>query len=133
MKILLIHNYYGSAAPSGENTVFLAEKELLQSYGHEVIEYTTHSDSIRKLGIAGSIIGAAGVPWNFFHFTRVQNILKREKPDVMHVHNTFPLLSPAIFYASKNTKTTLFYCHIVSAMTQKKKPVRITYRLLFSS
>ena len=40
MRILLVHNFYGSAAPSGENQVFEAEKTLLQSRGHEVAEFT---------------------------------------------------------------------------------------------
>ena len=39
MKILLIHNYYGSSAPSGENKVFEAEKAMLEKHGHEVGYY----------------------------------------------------------------------------------------------
>jgi hypothetical protein len=50
---LLVHNFYGSAAPSGENQVFEAEKALLQSRGHEVAEFTRHSDEIR-----GQVFGA---------------------------------------------------------------------------
>jgi hypothetical protein len=34
MKIVLVHNFYRSSAPSGENTVFLAGKELLEQHGH---------------------------------------------------------------------------------------------------
>ena len=38
MKILLIHNYYGSSAPSGENKVFEAERAMLEKQEH-VVEY----------------------------------------------------------------------------------------------
>jgi len=47
LKILLAHNYYGSAAPSGENQVFEAERQLLLRHGHPVETFTRHSDEIR--------------------------------------------------------------------------------------
>ena len=47
MKILLVHNFYGSSAPSGENKVFEAEKAMLERHGHEVMVYARHSDEIR--------------------------------------------------------------------------------------
>ena len=50
MRILLVHNYYGSSAPSGENKVFEAEKAMLERHGHEVEVYTRHSDEIRGTG-----------------------------------------------------------------------------------
>ena len=105
MKILLVHNYYGSAAPSGENTVYAAERELLRQHGHTVIEFTRHSDEIINRGIFGTIQGALGTPWNPFSKLALQSVLEKEKPDVMHVHNTFPLLSPSIFHATKGLHT----------------------------
>ena len=105
MKILLVHNFYGSSAPSGENTVYAAERELLRQHGHTVIEFTRHSDEIINRGIFGSIQGALATPWNPFSKRALQAVLEKEKPDVMHVHNTFPLLSPSIFYATKGFRT----------------------------
>jgi glycosyltransferase involved in cell wall biosynthesis len=105
MKILLVHNFYGSAAPSGENTVFNAEMEMLQNHDHEVCLYTTSSDSIRKMGRAGTLLGAIGTPWNPIHLRRLKKILLFGGFDIMHVHNTFPLLSPAIFFAAPETAT----------------------------
>ena len=66
MKLLLVHNYYGSEAPSGENSVFVTEKKLLEDLGHEVIEFVRHSDEIRNQGIWGTIKGALSTPWNPF-------------------------------------------------------------------
>jgi len=105
LKILLVHNFYGSSAPSGENTAFLAEKEMLKKFGHEIVEYTTNSDFLRAKGLVGNIIGALGVPWNPYHLYKVRKLLVKEKPDIMHVNNTFPILSPSIFHATKNTNT----------------------------
>ena len=105
MKILLVHNFYGSAAPSGENTVYLAERELLRSRGHEVLEFTRNSDEIRARGALGIVQGALATPWNPFSAARLRRVLERERPDIMHVHNTFPLLSPAVFHATGGLPT----------------------------
>lgn len=105
MKILLIHNYYGSSAPSGENTVFESELDLLRSNGHQVIPYTRHSDEIRRQGIWGMMKGALSTPWNCFAVQKLRRVLAAEKPDVMHVHNSFPLFPPGIFHAAGGTTT----------------------------
>lgn len=103
MRILLAHNFYGSAAPSGENQVFETERTLLQSRGHEVAEYTRHSDEIRGQGAWGAIKGAAATPWNPWAARAIRKVVARFRPDVVHVHNTFPLISPAIFHALAGT------------------------------
>jgi len=99
MKILLVHNFYGSAAPSGENQVFKAEGQMLRSRGHEVFEFTRQSDEIRAQGTWGAVKGALATPWNPWMTTALKSALVRHLPDVVHVHNTFPLLSPSIFHA----------------------------------
>ncbi|MDX9818274.1 MAG: glycosyltransferase family 4 protein [Desulfococcus multivorans] len=107
MKIVLAHNFYGSSAPSGENAVFLAERELLSQHGHEVIDFVRHSDDIRGSGVAGLVKGACSTPWNPFSKAALRQVLKKQKPDVLHVHNTFPLLSPSIFHAPHNFHTAV--------------------------
>lgn len=99
MRVLMVHNFYGSAAPSGENQVFEAEKALLQKNGHKVFEYTRHSDEIRAQGVIGMLRGAAATPWNPWGVRAIKREVERLRPDVVHVHNTFPLISPAIFHA----------------------------------
>jgi glycosyltransferase involved in cell wall biosynthesis len=125
MKILLAHNYYGSSAPSGENKVFLAERDLLKSRGHEVIEYTRHSDEIRNHGFGGTMRGAFSTPWNPFSQQKVLRILKDEEPDIMHAHNTFPLLSPAVFRAARGLRTaTVLTIHNYRIFCAAGIPVR---------
>lgn len=98
MRLLHVHNYYGSAAPSGENQVFEAESELLKQRGHTVGRFVRHSDTIRAKGGWGALQGALSTPWNSFAAAAIKSAVVEQLPAVVHVHNTFPLLSPSIFY-----------------------------------
>jgi glycosyltransferase involved in cell wall biosynthesis len=125
VKILLVHNFYGSSAPSGENSVFIAESELLRQHGHNVVEFTRHSDEIRKSGLGGIVRGALSAAWNPFMKRRLRRIIEKEQPDIMHVHNTFPLLSPAVFYAAKGFFTaTILTVHNYRIFCAAGIPVR---------
>lgn len=99
MRVLLIHNFYSSASPSGENQVFEAERALLLKHSHQVDVFTRHSDEIRAQGAMGVIKGALAAPWNPWSASAVVRAVEKSQPEVVHVHNTFPLISPAIFHA----------------------------------
>jgi glycosyltransferase involved in cell wall biosynthesis len=101
VKILLVHSFYGSTAPSGENSAYRAEADLLQSRGHSVIEFNRHSDEILQQGIYGTLKGAVSAVWNPFSLHALKRKLRETKPDIVHVHNTFPLLSPSVLYAPR--------------------------------
>lgn len=96
MKVLLAHNFYGSSAPSGENLVFELERDLLSRSGHEVHTFTRHSDDVRGSAF-GLLRGALATTWNPWTVRDVRAAVGRWAPDIVHVHNTFPLLSPSIF------------------------------------
>jgi hypothetical protein len=49
MKILMLHNFYQQ--PGGEDESFVAEAEVLEWHGHEVIRYTRHNDAIKDLRV----------------------------------------------------------------------------------
>jgi glycosyltransferase involved in cell wall biosynthesis len=96
MKILLAHNYYLN--PGGEDQVFAAEAEVLRAHGEEVCVYTIHNSriaSMGKLSLARSTI------WNSQVMSELGSILREFEPDVVHFHNTFPLISPAAYYAAR--------------------------------
>src|SRR6266550_2627380 len=97
MKLLLVHNRYRQ--PGGEDEVFLRQSELLRSAGHEVLEYTRHNDEIVDGGILSKANLAARTLWAWDSVARLRALLRREKPDLAHFHNTFPLISPAAYYA----------------------------------
>lgn len=99
MMILLVHNFYSSATPSGENGVYEAEKRLLESHAHEVSSFVRCSDEIIKKAGVGKLQGAFSTVWNPWMAKKIQADVDRLKPDVVHVHNTFPLISPSIFHA----------------------------------
>lgn len=115
MKVLLVHNYYGSAAPSGENVVFDAEQKLLRERGHDVLLFTRHSDQIRSknaFGTAvGAIRGALATPWNPASALALGRAVNDFQPDVVHAHNTFPLISPAIFGRVHRDAATVLTLH----------------------
>jgi len=107
MRLLLIHNYYGSDAPSGENVAFDAERKMLLGAGHEIQVYTRTSDEIRESGFLGLVRGGLATPWNFISARRVRSLVQNFNPHVVHVHNTFPLISPSIFPATKGAARVL--------------------------
>ena len=84
---------------------------LLESKGHEVELFSRHSDTIRARPVLGRIQGALATPWNPFSYRAIRQVVDDFKPDVVHVHNTFPLLSPAIFYAIGNRAARVLTLH----------------------
>lgn len=123
MRVLLVHNYYGSSAPSGENQVFEVERVMLQQHRVTVDVFTRHSDEIRgtKVKVEGE-----GERWTCRFLSKVRKLhglikealctvanpfaaralrqkIREFKPDVVHFHNTFPLISPLTIRAAKKS------------------------------
>jgi glycosyltransferase involved in cell wall biosynthesis len=96
MNIVLAHNYY--QYPGGEDQVFAAERLLLESHGHSVHLYTVHNDAVAQLKKPAL---ARATVWNPESYRDVRALLQRTQADILHVHNTLPLISPAIYYAAR--------------------------------
>lgn len=96
MKVLLCHAYYQQQG--GEDLSFEAEARLLESRGHEVIRYTLRNDIISQMN---PLVVAWKTIWNARVKRDVSRLLRDSRPDVMHCTNTFPLLSPAVYYAAR--------------------------------
>lgn len=99
MHVLVVHNRYASAQPSGENKVVDQEAELLRAAGHRVELFERRSDGIAERSLLGKAALPFLVPWNPAVRTELAARLRAERPDVVHVHNVFPLLSPAVLAA----------------------------------
>lgn len=97
MKVLLVHNYYQQAG--GEDQVVADEAWLLEHNGCEVIRYHRHNDEVAKLGRMQT---AAATLWSRRSYRELRGLIRREKPDVMHCHNLFPLISPAAWRAARD-------------------------------
>ena len=95
MKILLCHNYY--QRPGGEDQVFLDEGRLLESNGHDVVRYTAHNRDVDGMG---KLELACRTVYNRQAYRELRELIRREQPDLMHCHNTFPLISPAAYSAA---------------------------------
>ncbi|MFE5601699.1 glycosyltransferase [Streptomyces coelicoflavus] len=99
MHVLVVHNRYNSAQPSGENNVVDQEVALLRSAGHRVGVFERRSDDIAGRSLPGKVAVPLLVPWNPAVRRELAARLRAERPDVVHVHNVFPLLSPAVLAA----------------------------------
>jgi glycosyltransferase involved in cell wall biosynthesis len=97
MNILLVHNYYKLSG--GEDKVFESERNLLQDAGHTVLVYERHNRYIRIDSLHSKIRTAIETIWSKKSFRDIMFILKTKKPDIVHFHNTFPLISPAAYHA----------------------------------
>lgn len=97
MKILLVHNRYQIAG--GEDTVVRAEKSMLEDHGHDVS--LLESDNAEISGTRAQIKAGLGAIYSPGGRRRVAAELARFRPEVMHVHNFFPLLSPSIYSAAR--------------------------------
>ena len=100
-KVLLVHNYYRSITPGGEDNVFRQELELLRSGGLEVVTYTKHNDDVDEDDPRQVLRTAAGMPWAWPVYHELREVIQRERPDIAHFHNTFPLISPSAYAACK--------------------------------
>jgi glycosyltransferase involved in cell wall biosynthesis len=94
MKVLMVHNRYQQRG--GEDAVVDAEVRLLASNGIDVQRFDADNDAIQ--GVVSKVqvsLGQFGLP------TAAQSKFKAAlsgfRPDLVHVHNWFPTLSPSLF------------------------------------
>jgi glycosyltransferase involved in cell wall biosynthesis len=100
MKVLIAHNFYQQRG--GEDSVMEAEKRLLVSTHHEVLEYFRHNDEIRDYSFLQEIRLASGTLWAADTHRSLRRLLRDEKPTIAHFHNVLPLISPSAYYACKD-------------------------------
>ncbi len=101
MRIAIIHNAYHYRG--GEDSVVSFQAELLAAAGHEVHGFTVSNDDVFGCGRPVKALAAAmRSPWNRESYRRVKAFLDRCRPDVCHVHNWFPLLSPSVYGACRD-------------------------------
>lgn len=96
-KVLIIHNFYQQSG--GEDKVVEQESAMLRSRGIETEHYYVHNDSIQSRGLANMAKLAVEAAWSLPEFKRIKKLLLQVKPDVVHVHNFFPVISPSVYHA----------------------------------
>lgn len=98
----MVHNYY--QIPGGEDTVVANEKRMLEEHGHKVILYTRDNSELKEMGLFRKLLLPITTIFNPKTYFDVKQIIKKEKIDIVHVHNTLNLISPAVYYAAKAMK-----------------------------
>ncbi len=97
MRVLLVHNRYQRFG--GEDAVFESERDLLRGAGHDVEQFVRSNDEIRVLG---RLRAAVETPWSWSTYRDAGALIEAFKPDVVHCHNTFPLITPSIYFAAQS-------------------------------
>jgi len=95
LKIALVHNTYQQ--PGGEDVVFDQECSNLARAGHQVVVYRRSNFEIDGLGAFGRAALPARSVWSRQSRRVFAALLDRERPDIVHVHNTFVMISPSIY------------------------------------
>jgi glycosyltransferase involved in cell wall biosynthesis len=96
VRVLVVHNRYSSAAPSGENVSVANEVAWLRDAGVHVHTHEVSNDDVLGAGIAVKIRSAAEMAWSPSAAGRFDEVLDRVRPDVVHVNNLFPLLTASV-------------------------------------
>jgi glycosyltransferase involved in cell wall biosynthesis len=95
MNILFVHNAYQNFG--GEDAVVDSEIDLLRSRGHAVELYKRHNDELHAMPAATAALSAV---WSRRSAHEVNAACDSLQPDVIHVHNTFPLISPSVYWTA---------------------------------
>ena len=96
-NVIVVHNHY--QRPGGEDQVVGAEVALLQSFGHETQLFSLDNSAIAQMG---SLRLTRATFWNNDVYDTLRALFRKHAPLVAHFHNTFPLVSPAAYYAARD-------------------------------
>lgn len=99
-NVLLVHNRY--RIPGGEDIVVKNEKRMLESHGHKVVTYIKNNDDVKDKGFFSKIHLALNAIFSVNSYIEICRIIEKEKIDVIHVHNTVAIVSPAVYIAGIN-------------------------------
>lgn len=98
-KVLIVHNKYQHIG--GEYTVVESERLLLQSRGHEVLTYFRDNSELNNINILQKIYLLFNLLFNIKTYKDISRLIEVHKPDVCHVHNIIPLVSPSVYIVCK--------------------------------
>jgi len=102
MRILLVHNYTEGFATGGEGRVFEDEAQILEQNGHDVYKLFCSNSEATEANLFGKAKAFWYAPWSPDGYARVNRAIREHKPDIVHIHNFFLVLSPSIFQAAKD-------------------------------
>lgn len=101
-NVLIVHNYY--QIPGGEDTVVANEKKMLEDHGHKVVLYSRNNSEIKEMSKFQKLKLPFTTIFNPRTYIDIKTLIKEEKIDIVHVHNTLNLISPSVYYAALRCK-----------------------------
>lgn len=105
MRVLLVMNYYQASSPNGQHTAVAAERRLLEEHGHEVSVFAADNDDLASQSLPRLALSLGPrVVWSQQSYRRLLRHLRENPCDLVHVHETFPKLSPSIYYAAAKAR-----------------------------
>ncbi|HCE16416.1 MAG TPA: hypothetical protein DEQ80_01015 [Anaerolinea thermolimosa] len=97
MRIILVHNYHrewgGSDAAARQDAL------LLKNYGHTVIEFSKNNREADSYNFLQKISLPINIIWSYPGYAQIKQLILDHRPDIVHVHDSFPLISPSIYDA----------------------------------
>lgn len=97
-RVLMIHNYY--QIPGGEDTVVSNEKRLLEEHGHAVFFYMRKNQEINEFSLTQKLLLPFQAVFSLKTYRDIKRLIKEQRIDLVHVHNTLSLISPSVYYAA---------------------------------
>ena len=98
-RVLIVHNVYRFAG--GEDAAVRQQQALLEARGHPVFLYTRDNAETDTYNLLQKVTFFVTSFFSWRTYRDVRAIVRRFKPDVAHVHNVFPLITPAVYWALK--------------------------------
>ena len=102
MKLLIVHNSYQQ--PGGEDVAFAQECQLLESHGHTVLTYQRSNHEIEAMTGFERLALTKNIVWGENSRRQIRGLLRAERPDLVHVHNTFMMVSPSVYQACQEMR-----------------------------
>lgn len=105
LNILIVHNEYQYAG--GEDTVVRQDASLLEKHGHSVFFYIRKNDELHHFSKLRKVLLPFTTIFSLKSYREIRQIIRENNIDIVHVHNTLPLVSLSCYYAAKKEKIKL--------------------------
>lgn len=105
LHILIVHNKYRFSG--GEDSVVENEKHLLNAHGHSVTVYEKNNTLLDNLSILQKLLLPFRTLYSLSSAREIRHLIQQNQIDIVHIHNTLPLISFSSYYAAKAEGCTL--------------------------
>ncbi|MGH9136465.1 MAG: glycosyltransferase, partial [Acidimicrobiales bacterium] len=95
-RVLIVHNRYSSEVPSGENLVVEEQATTLGQLGLDIEVFAADNDAVKQASLGQRVRALPRGTWSLSAARDLERRVRAFRPDIVHVHNVFPLLSPSV-------------------------------------